>query len=98
MQLTPLAGSTLRVKVRLMGVSKLQVGTAVKKDGTKDIYLVTRLFSEALSTMVILRKSGRRAKRKSAFAWSARDGGAIAFRDFRPRRKTKSSSVPSSAH
>ena len=41
-----------------MGVSKLQVGQLWKKDGTKDIYLVTRLYSEALNTMVILRKSG----------------------------------------
>ena len=47
-----------RVEVRIMGVSKLQVGQLWKKDGTKDIYLVTRLFSEALNTMVILRKSG----------------------------------------
>ena len=46
------------VKVCLMGVSKIQVGQLWKKDGTKDIYLVTRLYSEALSTMVILRKSG----------------------------------------
>ena len=56
-QLTPLAGHS-RVKVRVMGVSKLQIGQLWKKDGTKDIYLVTRLFSEALNTVVILRKSG----------------------------------------
>jgi len=47
-----------RVKDRLMSVSKLQVGQLWKKDGTKDIYLVTRLYSEAMNTMVILRKSG----------------------------------------
>ena len=41
-----------------MGVSKLQVGQLWKKNGTNDIYLVTRLYSEALNTMVILRKSG----------------------------------------
>jgi len=29
-----------------------------KKDGTSDTYLVTRLYTEALSTIVILRKSG----------------------------------------
>ena len=39
-------------------VSKIQVGQLWKKDGTGDIYLVTRLYSEALNTMVILRKSG----------------------------------------
>jgi hypothetical protein len=41
-----------------MGVSKIQIGQLWKKDGTGDIYLVTRLYSEALDTMVILRKSG----------------------------------------
>jgi hypothetical protein len=47
-----------KVKVSLMSVSKIQVGQLWKKDGTKDVYLVTRLYSEALNTMVILRKSG----------------------------------------
>jgi hypothetical protein len=43
----------------LMSVAKkIQVGQLWKKDGTKDIYLVTRLYSEALNTMVILRRSG----------------------------------------
>lgn len=41
-----------------MSVSKIQVGQLWKKDGTHDIYLVTRLYSEALQTMVVLRKSG----------------------------------------
>jgi hypothetical protein len=41
-----------------MSVSKIQIGQLWKKDGTTDIYLVTRIYSEALSTMVILRKSG----------------------------------------
>ena len=41
-----------------MGVSKIQIGQLWKKDGTSDIYLVTRLYSEALRTIVILRKSG----------------------------------------
>ncbi len=41
-----------------MGVSKIQIGQLWKKDGTRDIYLVTRLYTEALSTMVIMRKSG----------------------------------------
>ena len=41
-----------------MSVSKIQIGQLWKKDGTGDIYLVTRLYSEALNTMVILRKSG----------------------------------------
>ena len=41
-----------------MSISKIQVGQLWRKDGTNDIYLVTRLYSEALHTMVILRKSG----------------------------------------
>jgi hypothetical protein len=41
-----------------MGVSKIQIGQLWKKDGTRDIYLVTRLYTEALSTIVVMRKSG----------------------------------------
>ncbi len=41
-----------------MSVAKIQVGQLWKKNETGDIYLVTRLYSEALNTMVILRKSG----------------------------------------
>ena len=49
---------TLQSKPVLMSVTKIQIGQLWKKDGTSDIYLVTRLYSEALNTMVILRKSG----------------------------------------
>ncbi len=41
-----------------MSVAKIQIGQLWKKDGTADIFLVTRVYSEALTTMVILRKSG----------------------------------------
>lgn len=41
-----------------MSLAKIQVGQLWKKDDTGDIYLVTRLYSEALNTIVILRKSG----------------------------------------
>ena len=41
-----------------MGVMKIQVGQLWKRDATGDIYLVTRLYSEALNTVVVLRKSG----------------------------------------
>jgi len=41
-----------------MAVPKIQIGQLWKQDGTGEIYLVTRLYSEALYTMVILRKSG----------------------------------------
>ena len=40
------------------GVAKIQIGQLWKKNGTRDIYLVTRLYTEALSTMVVMRKSG----------------------------------------
>jgi len=41
-----------------MSVAKIQIGQLWKKDGTGDTYLVTRLYTEALSTVVTLRKSG----------------------------------------
>jgi hypothetical protein len=41
-----------------MGASKIQIGQLWKKDGTGDTYLVTRVYSEALSTIAVLRKSG----------------------------------------
>jgi hypothetical protein len=60
-----------------MSVSKIQIGQLWKKDGTGDTYLVTRLYSEALSTIVILRKSG------------AEDEALIRVKASRPPRKTK---------
>jgi hypothetical protein len=45
-------------KVCTMSAPKIQIGQLWKQDGTGDIYLVTRIYSEALNTMVILRKSG----------------------------------------
>lgn len=39
-------------------VSKIQIGQLWKKDGTAEIYLVTRVYAEALSMMATLRKSG----------------------------------------
>jgi hypothetical protein len=41
-----------------MGISKIQIGQLWKKDGTGDTYLVTRVYTEALSTVAVLRKSG----------------------------------------
>ena len=41
-----------------MSVSKIQIGQLWKKDGTGDTYLVTRVYTEALSTIAVLRKSG----------------------------------------
>ena len=39
-------------------VSRIQIGQLWKKDGTSDIYLVTGVYAEALSTVATLRKSG----------------------------------------
>jgi hypothetical protein len=59
--LTRLAGPST-VKVSLMSVSKIQIGQLWKQNGTGEVYLVTRLYSEALNTMVVLRKSGAEDK------------------------------------
>jgi hypothetical protein len=41
-----------------MSVRKIQIGQLWKKEGSGDVFLVTRVYSEALSTIVVLRKSG----------------------------------------
>jgi hypothetical protein len=53
-----LVGEDNRVEVMANSVSKIQIGQLWKKDGTDETYLVTRVYSEALSTMATLRKSG----------------------------------------
>ena len=53
-----LFGEDNRVGMMATSVSKIQIGQLWKKDGTGDTYLVTRVYSEALSTMATLRKSG----------------------------------------
>ena len=57
MRLTVVCGDN-RVGMMANSVSKIQIGQLWKKDGTGDTYLVTRVYSEALSTMATLRKSG----------------------------------------
>jgi len=41
-----------------MGVRKVQIGQVWKQDGSGDTFLVTKLYSEALNTIAILRKTG----------------------------------------
>ena len=41
-----------------MSARKIQIGQLWKKDGTGETYLVTRVYTEALSTIAVLRKSG----------------------------------------
>jgi len=41
-----------------MSTRKIQIGQLWKKLDTGETFLVTRVYTEALSTMVVLRKSG----------------------------------------
>ena len=41
-----------------MAVERIQVGQLWSKNGTQDTYLVTKVYSEALSTFAVLRKAG----------------------------------------
>ena len=41
-----------------MAARKIQIGQLWKKEGTGDTFLVTRVYTEALSTFGVLRKSG----------------------------------------
>ena len=41
-----------------MPVRRIQMGQVWKKDETGETYLVTKLYTEALSTMAVLRKTG----------------------------------------
>jgi hypothetical protein len=47
-----------RVNGKIMGTRKIQIGQLWKKNETGDTYLVTRVYTEALSTIAVLRKSG----------------------------------------
>ena len=48
---------TSKVKM-VMPVAKIQIGQLWKNEQSGDIFLVTRVYSEALATMAVLRKSG----------------------------------------
>jgi hypothetical protein len=56
-QLT-VADRVSRVNGENMSARKIQIGQLWKKNGTGDTFLVTRVYTEALSTFVVLRKSG----------------------------------------
>ena len=51
-------GGVHRVNDENMGARKIQIGQLWKKNETGDTFLVTRVYNEALSTFVVLRKSG----------------------------------------
>ena len=57
-QIVDSAARPLYIQTLTMPVSKIQIGQLWRKDGTRDIYLVTRMYAEALHTMVVMRKSG----------------------------------------
>ena len=52
------SGQPLYIQSITMSARKIQIGQLWKKDGTSETYLVTRVYNEALSTIVVLRKSG----------------------------------------
>ena len=55
-RLTPLPCAS---KVEMaMPVAKIQIGQLWKHEKTGEIFLVTRVYTEALATMAVLRKSG----------------------------------------
>jgi hypothetical protein len=41
-----------------MSVKRIQIGQLWKKQDTGETFLVTRVYTEALTTLVVLRKSG----------------------------------------
>lgn len=41
-----------------MAVHKIQVGQVWKQDASGETYLITKVYSEALATFVLLRKAG----------------------------------------
>lgn len=46
------------VYIRKVPVKKIQVGQVWKKNGTGDSFLVTKIYSEALTSFAVLRKTG----------------------------------------
>jgi hypothetical protein len=52
------SGGVHTVNGENMGARKIQIGQLWKKKETGDTFLVTRVYNEALSTFVVLRKSG----------------------------------------
>jgi hypothetical protein len=62
-----------------MSVKKIQVGQVWKKVDTGETYLVTQLYSEALSTVAVLRKTGAESEaRVRVKVERAGDGQALA--------------------
>lgn len=45
-----------------MPAKKIQVGQVWKQEGSADTYLVTKVYTEALATFAVLRKSGKESE------------------------------------
>lgn len=69
-----------------MSVPKLQIGQLWKKNGTGDTYLVTRVYTEALSTIVVLRKSGAESEALIRVR-AERSGGGHTIPGFSPAQE-----------
>jgi hypothetical protein len=69
-----------------MPVPKIQIGQLWKKDATGDTYLVTRVYTEALSTIVVLRKSGSEGEALTRVK-SERDSGGYALPGYTPAQE-----------
>ena len=51
------------VYIRIVPARKVQVGQVWKKDDSGDPFLITKIYSEALTTYVVLRKAGAESER-----------------------------------
>jgi hypothetical protein len=56
-------GSQEWLYIRRMPARKIQVGQVWKKDDTAESYLITKVYNEALTTYVVLRRTGAESER-----------------------------------
>jgi len=56
-------GSPESLYIHSVPARKIQVGQVWKKDDTAESYLITKVYNEALTTWVMLRKTGAEAER-----------------------------------
>jgi hypothetical protein len=69
-----------------MPVPKIQIGQLWKKEASGETYLVTRVYTEALSTIVVLRKSGSEGEALTRVK-ADRTGGGYALPGFVPAQE-----------
>jgi hypothetical protein len=69
-----------------MPVPKIQIGQLWKKDGTGETYLVTRVYTEVLSTIAVLRKSGAEGEALTKVRVE-RSGGGVTLAGFSPAQE-----------